>query len=150
MRELIANAITDFDNFFSLLENKEKSKIGESFRSRSRELPVLIEDIGLIPALSFCYAKASNEVYNNVRELIEKREVIKEDDATKQGYGIYFYFILNRLKALKLIKVNLDDPINALKEIMNGKERIATVIIRPYITQLKKLSEAVFKTEGER
>ena len=62
MKELILKAIEDFDKLLSLLENKEESKIGESFRARCRELPSLMEDAGFVPALSFCYAKATKNV----------------------------------------------------------------------------------------
>lgn len=149
MKELISDAIKDFDELLSLLENKEESEVGKSFRARSRELPSLIEDVGFVPALSFCYAKATKNVYEKIRKLIENKEdTIKDDDSTKQGYGIYFYLVLKRLKTLGLIKVNLDKPIDALEELME-KERLASKLIRPYIVQLKRLSEAVFKVEGE-
>lgn len=151
MKELILNAIKDFDEFFSLLENKEDSKVGEGFRTRCRELPNLIEDVGFVPALSFCYAKATKNVYKKIRKLIENKEgMIKDDDHTKQSYGIYFYLLLKRLKALGLIKADLNEPIEVLEELTKGKERIASKLIRPYIIQLKKLSEAVFKAEEGR
>lgn len=145
MKEIILGAIKDFDKLLSLLEKKEESKVGESFRARCRELPSLIEDVGFIPALSFCYAKATENVYENVKSLIENGHTIKDDDHVRQGYGIYFYFILKKLKDLGLVKSDLKNPIEALKELMSGKERIANKFIKPYLIQLKKLSEAVFK-----
>ena len=148
MKELILKAIEDFDKLLSLLENKEESKIGGSFRARCRELPSLIEDVGFVPALSFCYAKATKDVYENIRKLIESKSTIKDGDSTKQGYGIYLYLVLKRLKTLGLVKLDLNKPINILGELME-KERLASKLIRPYIVQLKRLSEAVFKIEGE-
>ena len=82
MKELILKAIEDFDKLLSLLENKEESKIGESFRARCRELPSLMEDAGFVPALSFCYAKATKNVYEKIGKLVEsKTNTIKDDDS---------------------------------------------------------------------
>jgi CRISPR type III-B/RAMP module-associated protein Cmr5 len=149
MKELISKAIEDFDKLLSLLEKKEESKVGESFRARCRELPSLIEDVGFVAALSFCYAKATKDIYENIRKLIESKSTIKDSDSTKQGYGIYFYLVLKRLKTLGLVKNGLNKPIDVLEEL-TGKERLANKLIRPYIVQLKRLSEAVFRVEGER
>ncbi|MEM4650051.1 MAG: type III-B CRISPR module-associated protein Cmr5 [Candidatus Bathyarchaeia archaeon] len=143
MKELILNAIKDFNLLLSLLENKEKSKIGESFRARCRDFPSFIEDVGFLSALSFCYAKATKNIYEEVKKAFEDKSTIKDGDSTKQGYGIYLYLLLRRLKELGLIKTV--DPLKALEEIMNGKERIVEKLIEPYLIQLKKLSEAVFR-----
>ncbi|MEM3383315.1 MAG: type III-B CRISPR module-associated protein Cmr5 [Nitrososphaerales archaeon] len=144
-------AIKDFKDLLESLENKEQSEIGKSFRSRCREIPSLIEDVGLVPALSFCYAKASKDIYEKVKSELRKGGKIDGNNPTEKGYGIYFYLMLKRLKELKLIEETyLDDPIKALEKISEGKERVANRLLRPYIVQMKKLSEAVFKAEGER
>ena len=145
MKDAVLSAIAEFENFFSLLENKE-GDVGRSFRARCRELSSLIEDVGLTSALSFCYAKATDSVYKEMRELIEsKSRKIDEKDSLNRGYAIYLYLVLKRLKILKLIESDLNNPRNALKELAEGKEIIASKLLRPYIVQLKKLSEAVFK-----
>ncbi|MEM3383861.1 MAG: type III-B CRISPR module-associated protein Cmr5 [Nitrososphaerales archaeon] len=145
----ILSAIMDFENLLNSLEKKEESKVGESFRSRCRELPSLIEDVGLIPALSFCYAKAKKDIYEEIKSTMKNQGKINDDNYIEKGYSIYFYFVLKRLKDLKLIE-NLDEPIKALEEIGNRKQRVVGKLLRPYIVQMKKLSEAVFKAEGER
>jgi len=56
------------------------------------------------------------------------------------------YFILKRLNDLKLIEdAHLNTPIQALEEIEKGKSRVASKLLRPYLVQLKKLSEALFE-----
>lgn len=149
----VLNAIIDFENLLSSLEKKEESKVGESFRSRCREMPSLIEDMGLVPALSFCYAKAKKDTYGKMREALESGGKIKINDEahTEKGYGIYLYFMLKRLKDLKLIEEgHLNEPIKALEELEKGKQRVASRLLRPYIVQMKKLSEAIFEAEGGR
>ncbi|MEM2351496.1 MAG: type III-B CRISPR module-associated protein Cmr5 [Thermoproteota archaeon] len=149
----VLSAIKDFENLLRSLEKekKEESKVGESFRSRCRELPSLIEDVGLVPALSFCYAKAKEDYYKEVREALNKEHKIDDDNHIEKGYGIYLYFVLKRLRDLKLIEdKHLDEPIIALEEIGRGKQRAAGRLLRPYIVQMKKLSEAIFRAEGER
>jgi len=148
--DAIMDAISDFERLYNALEKNEESKVGASFRSRCREIPTLIEDVGLIPALSFCYAKATKERYENIRKLIEEGGTIDEGDNISKGYAAFLYFVLKRLKTLNLISDNsVAEPIEALKELRDLKGSVARKLLRPYIIQLKKLSEAVFKPEGE-
>lgn len=147
----VLSAIKDFEDLLSSLEKKEDSEVGKSFRSRCRELPSLIEDVGLVPALSFCYAKAKKATYEKIKSILKKGDKIDDKDDMEKGYGIYLYFVLKRLKDLKLIAEDqLDDPIKALEELQKGKQRVANRLLRPYIGQMKKLSEAIFRAEGER
>ncbi|MEM1546944.1 MAG: type III-B CRISPR module-associated protein Cmr5 [Candidatus Methanomethylicia archaeon] len=151
MEKLILNAIADFNKLLSCLEKGEESNVGGSFRARCRELPNLMESVGFIPALSFCYAKATKKVYESIKNSMESRGgKINDNDHTKKGYGLFLYLVLNRLKNLKLIEADLTDPGSVLEELADGKEGIASKIIRPYIIQLKNLSEAVFRVEEER
>ncbi|MEM1521333.1 MAG: type III-B CRISPR module-associated protein Cmr5 [Candidatus Korarchaeum sp.] len=148
LKDPVLSAIDDFKGLLDSLKNGEKSKVGESFRSRCRELPSLIEDTGLVPALSFCYAKASKE-YGNVRKALEDGSKIEDDNPMEKGYAIYLYFVLKMLGSLGLLdESHLSDPIEALREI-RGKQRVASRLLRPYLIQLKRLSEAVFESEGE-
>jgi CRISPR type III-B/RAMP module-associated protein Cmr5 len=150
MEGSVSAAVTDFDAILRLLEGKEKSKVGASFRARCRELPSLMEDAGFISALSFCYAKATKNIYKEIRENIKNNKSISEkDDTNKKGYGIYLYMVLKRLKELGLIQEDaLDNPIEALKEL-EYKWRAASKLLMPYLAQLKRLSEAIFEAEGE-
>nr|MDO8080271.1 type III-B CRISPR module-associated protein Cmr5 [Candidatus Freyarchaeota archaeon] len=129
-------------------EDVSKSEIGKKFRSRCRELPGLIEDVGFTPALSFCYGKAGNEIYQKVKDILMNKGKLSEGKETEKGYGIYLYFVLKRLNELGLIEEDhLSKPVDALGSIRAGKERIASRIIRPFVVQLKKLSEAIFEVE---
>jgi|YelNatPaOPRAMG01_1025707.scaffolds.fasta_scaffold07589_3 CRISPR type III-B/RAMP module-associated protein Cmr5 len=148
---LILSAIRDIESLLNSLESKEKSEVGKSFRARCRELPSFIEDAGFVSALSFCYAKASNNIYNQIKSTLEKSsEKIKDNASTEKGYAIYLYFVLKNLKDLKLIEeTHLSEPIKALEELEGEKSRVASKILRPYLVQLKKLSEAIFETKSE-
>lgn len=147
----VLSAIRDFEDLLGSLEKKENSEVGKSFRSRCRELPSLIEDVGFVPALSFCYAKASKTIYDIIKSTLKGKGKIDDNNDMEKGYGIYLYFVLKRLNDLKLIaEAHLDDPVKALEEIQKGKQRVASRVMRPYLVQMKKLSEAVFKAEGER
>jgi len=147
--ENVSRAINDFDVLLASLKEKDKSKVGGSFRARCREIPSLIEDVGFIPALSFCYAKAKKEIYDEIKEKLNQRIEIDEKDFMEKSYGIYLYLTLKRLSELKLIdKTHVNDPIQAFEELSQGKERVASMLIKPYLVQLKKLAEAVFKAEG--
>ncbi|MGC9014700.1 MAG: type III-B CRISPR module-associated protein Cmr5 [Thermoproteota archaeon] len=146
------SAIKDVEDLLNSLENKEKSEVGKSFRARCRELPNLIEDMGLISALSFCYAKAGNDNYIQIKDTLkESGQKISDNNSIKKGYAIYLYFVLKRLKDLKLIEeTHFDEPIKALEELnKGGKSRVASKLLRPYLVQLKKLSEAIFEAGGE-
>jgi len=125
-----------------------KSRIGKSFRGRCRELPSLIEDVGFTPAMSFCYGKSGQKTYDEVKEKLEDGKKLSDEKETDRSYGIYLYFVLKRLNELELIDdKQVSDPVEGFKIIKEGKERIASKIIRPFIVQLKKLSEAVFEAE---
>ncbi|MEM1986524.1 MAG: type III-B CRISPR module-associated protein Cmr5 [Nitrososphaerota archaeon] len=148
MNDQVLSAIMDFEYLLNLLEKKEKSEVGKSFRSRCRELPNLIEDFGFVPAVSFCYAKAGKTNYDKMKDVLETKSKINDENYMEKGYAIYLYFVLKRLKDLKLIdEAHLNDPIKAFEELRKGKQRIASRLLRPYIVQLKQLSEAVFEVE---
>lgn len=149
----VLSAIRDIEELLHVLsiDKKEKSEVGKSFRSRCRELPSLIEDVGLVPALSFCYAKAGNDIYEEVKKALKNGRKINEEKHMEKGYGIYLYFVLKSLKEIKLIEEDhLDDPLKAFEELSKGKQRVASRLLRPYLVQIKKLSEALFEAEGER
>lgn len=150
IKDPILSAIDMFNLLLRCLDEKDVSKneIGKKFRSRCRELPGLLEDVGFTPALSFCYGKASDSTYREVKDKLEKEEKISGGKETDKAYGIYLYFVLKRLNELGLIEdEHLSNPVEALRSVIAGKERIASRIIRPFVAQLKKLSEAVFEAE---
>lgn len=146
----ILTAIKDFDHLLNSLKERENSKVGESFRSRCREFPSFMIDIGFVPALSFCYAKASKAIYDDIKEKLKKEKLeekdkIDENEYTEKGYATYLYFILKRLSELNLIKKeDLENPVEALKKL--SEKGVTSRLIYPYILQLKRLSEAVFKS----
>lgn len=151
----VLSAIKDIEDLLDALavdiKDKEKSEVGKSFRSRCRELPSLVEDVGLVPALSFCYAKAGKDIYEHVKGALKNKGKVDDSNHREKGYGIYLYFVLKKLKEIKLIEEgHVEDPIKAFRELSEGKQRVAGRLLRPYIVQMKRLSEAVFEAEGER
>lgn len=146
----LLNAIDDLNNLLRSLVKKE-SEVGKSFRSRCRELPSLIEEVGVVPALSFAYGKATKKTYDDVKTKLKNKDNIDDNNQIEKAYGIYLYFILKRLKDFNLInEEQLNDPVKALDELAKGKQGVASKLLRPYMAELKKLSEAVFEVEGER
>lgn len=144
----ISAAIEDFNKLFIALNNNPKSEIGRSFRARIREVISLILDVGLVPALSFFYAKCGKKIYDKITS--ENKETLNETDSTNKGYALSLYYILNRLYELKLLGSNeaVKNPIKAFEELEN-KQRVAFNLLLPYLIQLKRLSEAIFEEEGE-
>lgn len=153
----VLRAVEDFEKLLSTSVRKadktvsiQDSEVGKSLRSRCRELPALIEEVSIVPALSFCYAKAGHKNYEEVKGALE-REKGEINDGREKGYAVYLYFALKRLKELNLIEeTHLSRPIEALKHLANGNQRVASILIRPYIVQIKKLAEAVFPEEERR
>ncbi len=112
-------------------EINQNERLGSKLRTRAREIPELVEDIGLIPALSFCYAKANGK-----------------GEETK-AYKLYLKAVLSYLKNLRIIEnVNeaLDKPAETLRRLY-----IASPIIKPllilFFIEFKRLCEATWKPE---
>jgi len=61
-----------FKKLKEIPEIKEVTNMEASLRARSREMPSLIQEIGLIGALSYCFSKGSED-YNEIIELIKGR-----------------------------------------------------------------------------
>ena len=151
LKDSISEAVKDFETLFKLLNEDHKSGVGRSFRARCREIPGLIEDIGFVPAMTFCYAKSGVDTYQTVRGNFQQRAKIHGRDETKTGYAAYLYLILKRLKDLGMItNDHFADPLTAFEVLQGSKARLAGRLVKPYALQLKKLSEAVFEAEEER
>lgn len=144
--ELIKVAINDFIVIQNYIGDRKDT--AKSFRARCREVPSLIDSIGLVPTLSFCYAKAGKKEYTRVVNEInktQKRGGSGDKGSVEEGYAIYLYFILKTIRSLGFIgDVEVNNPIEALKKILDN-ERIVASIIRPYMIQLKRLAEAIFE-----
>jgi CRISPR type III-B/RAMP module-associated protein Cmr5 len=152
MEENIKVAVSDFKQLLEKLQVQEKSQsqVGASFRARMREVISLIDEVGLIPALSFFYSKSTKSIYEEVLKAMQAKEKgnIKEEDSTKKGYALALYFTLKRISELRLIAsiASLENPLNAFEEL-EGKQRLAFKLIFSYLLEIKRLAEATFERE---
>jgi CRISPR type III-B/RAMP module-associated protein Cmr5 len=112
-----------------------------------REVISLIDEVGLIPALSFFYSKSTKSIYEEILKVMQAKEKgnIKEEDSTKKGYALALYFALKRISELRLI-ASLENPLNAFEEL-EGKQRLAFKLIFSYLLEMKRLAEATFERE---
>jgi len=147
MEENIKVAVSDFKQLFEKLHENSQSQVGASFRARMREVISLIDEVGLIPALSFFYSKSTKSIYEEVLKVMQakEKENIKEEDYTKKGYALALYFVLKRISELGLI-THFESPLNAFEEL-EGKQRSAFKFIFSYLLEMKRLAEAIFERE---
>ncbi|MEM0050194.1 MAG: type III-B CRISPR module-associated protein Cmr5 [Candidatus Bathyarchaeia archaeon] len=145
VREPTRAAVEDMKVITSLIgENK---RLGGKFRTRTRSLPSLINEVGIVPTLSFCYGKAGEKIYGQVENHFYKIEKIEEGNEEEVGYALYLFIALNYLKELGLID-QTERVIEALDQLF-GKCEIASKLLRPYLLQVKRLAEALFEPERE-
>lgn len=119
-------AIEIFIEISSKVKNKD---IGSELRTRARDIPQMIENIGIIPTLSFCYAKS------------------RDEDATSKAYELYLKAILkylNRIGIIDDVNQALQEPIETLNRIYN-KVRTIGPLLRPFLIEFKRLAEAKYK-----
>jgi len=134
---------------------KDESVVGSKLRTRAREGPELIRTMGLIPVLSFYYAKA-------------REALLGKDGSEERAYMLYLKAILLYLEKIRIIegasdifalqsteageetKSRVKDIhshfINILQEL-SKKSHIATKLLIPYLIEFKRLCEAVWESE---
>lgn len=142
----IQRAVKDFSKLYDLVEQGFFDKnVGRSFRARARSMPDIINDVGLVPALSFCFANATKSMYDKVIEIWRKgcEEPIKAEEG---GYALYLLLVLSYLRDVEILKVDISRPVEALGELVSV-QTLAAKLLAPYCIQLKRLAEAVY---GER
>lgn len=108
-------------------------ELGPKLRTRAREMPELVESIGLVPALSFYYAKAK-----------DKRE-------ESIAYRLYLRAILRYLtEGLGVLDLSIDDALNSPAETLEKLYPLSSVaasLLRPFLVEFKRLCEASWKAE---
>jgi CRISPR type III-B/RAMP module-associated protein Cmr5 len=140
----IKRAINDFEILKKMIPEDE---LRSKFRARARAFPGLIESVGLISALSFCYAKSTHDIYKEVLNSFSEFKQLKGGFEEKKSHGLYLYLTLNYLNHIGLIdQKDLEKPVEALKKLCE-KSNIAVRLLIPYLAQIKRLSEAVFKED---
>jgi len=159
-----------------IIDKLKDEKLGSKLRSRAREIPEMILELGLVPTISYCLAKAGVDNVIKVVRVIRKdsRESISElerSDQEELAYALYTYFLLNYLsivaKKINNVEIDLDGLagknnieekvkeidnklIRYLEELMKSTiKTLAHELLYPYMLQFKRLCEAVYKSERE-
>ncbi|MGC9106642.1 MAG: type III-B CRISPR module-associated protein Cmr5 [Infirmifilum sp.] len=141
-------------------DSKLSDGVGSKLRARSREVPEMILEQGLVPTLSFCLAKAGIENVEKVVGIMERDESIdevkdKEIESEKLAYALYTYAILKYLTLISGKSIegiiendveNGDKLFNYLGELIMSNTRTPLYrMLQPYLLQFKRLCEATFK-----
>ncbi len=103
--------------------------LGSKLRTRAREIPEFMESMGLIPALSLCYAK-------------------KRDGVEARSYELFLKAVLRYLKELGFLSKDVDKALNEPAETLNElypKATTAIPFLRPFLIEFKRLCEAEWK-----
>lgn len=149
------------------LEGDKSEEVGSKLRTRAREIPEMIVEMGLIPTISYCIAKANISNFQKVTNSLELGTFIDELKNVKSeelAYALYSYVILKYMSIiagnLNGVKFGLDDLvrkekaevsdliikyIGALTE--NMTKIPITQLLLSYLLQFKRLTEAVYKPE---
>ena len=151
----VQRAIEDFGKLHDLIkEGVERDlldrKVGQSFRARARSMIGMIDDIGLVPALSFCFANATKSVYDRVvkawREgwdALTEQEKTATIEAEEGGYAFYLFLALSYLHDIGVLKSDAAQPVEALGELAEVQTLAAKLLV-PYCIEVKRLAEAVY------
>ena len=134
-----------------LINVKKNRKYGEDFQTRCRSLPELINDVGLLPVLTYVYAKATENVYEKVVKFMEggmRAEEI-DNDTDKVGYALFLYAVIKWLINKGLLQCKSPEKISdELKELASASAMKITIImnvLRPMYIVLKHLVDAKYK-----
>ena len=150
-------ALRDFEIIYKLYDEGMRD-LGKSFRSRAREVPSFLYEVGLISGLSFIYAKtddANKGIYRiflnyleRKTEDLKKSEDLKELNSREGGYAAYLYLLL--LEASRLVpdrELNPKDPLSCIKTL-EELDRPLIPLLMPYLLEIKRLAEATLPSEG--
>ncbi len=171
IREAIRVFMDVKENVIDKLNTSKINEVGSKLRTRAREVPEMILELGLVPTLSYCLSKAS---VNNILKIIkviknssesEQLKDIKNVESEKLAYALYTYVLLNYLSLtmgkVGNVELRKEDLVNE-----NDVDRASNMIIRymealmessaksliygllqSYLLQFKRLCEATFEPE---
>lgn len=154
--DMVKSAVDDFREIYGLIRGFEE--IGKSLRSRSREMPTILSESGLLSAVSLCYAKAGQDVYDQLLSLLAKTgkegsmASVEEVNGTKMGYAIYLYLLLKGARRLGVVGgVDEKKPLESIERLSENLGRLAILerLLYPFLAQIKRLCEATLKAEQE-
>ena len=154
----IKEAINIFTKVVEIVEHidaaKDREKVGSKIRTRAREIPSFLSEIGLIPTLSFCYSKTDREILKLVHEAWTKNQgqnhagELRKMNEDKVAYSLYLIAMLEYLQRVfgeKLIE-DVCNPHVVLGKLCE-KSLFGKKMLEKFLTELKKLCEAYWKAE---
>lgn len=117
---------------------------GSSFRGIARNFPAMLQSEGLIVSLSFLYSKASDE--SKVGTVPQKGTSAKIS-GPKAVSRAYLDLVIDYLGSM--LSFQNKEPLRVIEDIVGDLEKacVSETLLAPYVSELKMLSEAVFKEE---
>lgn len=152
--ESVHAALNDFNNLLELLKKHPKGEsIGSKIRAKAREILTQILSGGAVSTLTFYLAKGEENTIKLIKDAFEEKSVRKLETIKpeKLAHAIIFYFSFKRLRQLKFVSSNLENPRNCLREFIEidpFRRIYASNLLTSYLLEFKKLCEATFKLEG--
>ena len=133
---------------------RDAERYGSSFRARARTFPELMESSGFLPTCTYFYAEATKEVYEKVCRHLDRGKInasdaegLSEIKEEAFGYAVFLHGVLKFLEIMNIIRDHRN-PVNAINELNETSRLVlARSLIFPYLMEVKKLSEALFKGE---
>jgi CRISPR type III-B/RAMP module-associated protein Cmr5 len=156
----VFNSIKDAIDIYNEVYEKflmkfASNKVKKSLRARAREMPSLIQEIGLLGVYSFCFGKG-NKYYENFINCLENKDsnLCELKDEEDIGYTIYLYLILKGIKKIDLIDIDVNVPESFFRKINEiykvneaSKIKIVEKLLLPYLSEIKRLCEGTLTTE---
>lgn len=143
--ENIKAALQDFEKVRRLAEERD---FGPEFRTRTEEFLNYLNTSGLLPTLTFYYAKTEGK-YSEIVGALEGGDIGPDVNKRQMAYGIYLYFILKRIITFGFLE-SAHDPLDCfrkLAELDPLKLGLIFTQIIPYCEEFAKICEATFKRE---
>jgi len=146
------------------IDERKRDNVGSRLRARAREVPEMMLELGLVPAISFCLAKAGIKNVIEVAKAIERPDSKSLDNLKEEelAYAIYSYAVL---KYLTIIAGKVDDAKLSIEDIVDKDQKeVQGMLIKyldalvkagagmqlyslllPYLLEFKRLCEAVYE-----
>jgi CRISPR type III-B/RAMP module-associated protein Cmr5 len=116
------------------LKNENNCQKIDAFKNRAKDFPSLVVQEGLVPALTFYYAKAEGK--------IDDISKISCDELSNEGrgYSAYMGFLMDALRNFASLKC--ENALSCIEEVRKN-ELIITNKILPVLIEMKKISSIV-------
>jgi|Deesub1362B_J571_1020462.scaffolds.fasta_scaffold00005_3 CRISPR type III-B/RAMP module-associated protein Cmr5 len=138
--------VDDFINKYRATKG-ENVTVASKLRSRSRNMPIMMEDEGLLATIIFMFAKASRETYDRLIKTIGKNKIDIKGKDDELASALYLYIVMKGLNKIYQ-DIKIDDPIEVVHELEKRRLGVPLVkIIIRYLLEIKRLCEAMYEAE---